>query len=157
MAPKAEPKPPELIRQDEIRHDNVNSTTSILTSPDGDVATVHLGWIITVGPMNDDDETIIQDEDFVINDEDMATLRDGDQVLNNGAESRDWVHVESDPGAVRGYALAKASALLADYSNGNRRQPRTPQPFKAQDEPPPSNKVTEAPKPDNTPAPKPAV
>jgi hypothetical protein len=102
---------------DDIAHNNVSSTVTILTAPSGDIATVHLGWIITVGPMNSDDEEFIVDEDGVIGDEDMLDLRDGSVVLSQGCMERDFVAIEADPTAVRGYANSLATNALIEYAN----------------------------------------
>jgi hypothetical protein len=90
----------------------VNSTTTILTAPNGEIATVHLAWVVTVAPEDDEGEPFLVDEDGNIGDQDRELLEDGAYVLSHGCLDRDTYHVVSDPTAVRGYATAQAANML---------------------------------------------
>jgi len=109
-----EPRP---VNVDDISQRTVNSTTTVLTGPDGSIATVHLGWIVTIGPMDDESQMFAADDMGTLTDEDRALVEDGGYVLEHGCIDRDWLHVEADPSAVRGYAVASAANLLVKHLN----------------------------------------
>lgn len=100
------------VNLNDIGQRMVNSTTTILTAPNGEIATVHLGWIVTIAPEDENGEPFLVDEYGNIGDQDRELLEDGAYVLDHGCLDRDWYHVESDPTSVRGYAVAQAANLL---------------------------------------------
>jgi hypothetical protein len=103
------------VNINDIGQRTINSTTTVLVAPNGELATVHLGWIVTIGPLDDEDEEFLADEDGTIGDQDRELLEDGAYVLSHGCKDRQWYHVESDPASVRGYATAMAANMLVEY------------------------------------------
>lgn len=108
---------PRDVNINDIGQHTVNSTTTVLTAPNGTLATVHLAWVVTIDPLDDNHESFIADEYGNIGDQDRELVEDGDYVLTHGCEERDYYYVAADPTAARGYAVANAAGYLVAQVN----------------------------------------